>query len=130
MSVKWPAITGFLIAAVGQVWYGLLTVATNVKWLMLFARFFTGLGVGNIAALRVYAATASTPKDRMRAISFGTGGFVLGISFGPVISVGICLLESAYLVYFRQYSPLSELMEFQLDLLYSICSLLLHTLWL
>ncbi|CCD69474.1 Major facilitator superfamily (MFS) profile domain-containing protein [Caenorhabditis elegans] len=86
MSVKWPAITGFLIAAVGQVWYGLLTVATNVKWLMLFARFFTGLGVGNIAALRVYAATASTPKDRMRAISFGTGGFVLGISFGPVIS--------------------------------------------
>ncbi|KAF1751352.1 hypothetical protein GCK72_017906 [Caenorhabditis remanei] len=86
MSVKWPVITGFLIAAVGQFWYGLLTAATNVKWWMLLARFLTGLGVGNIAALRVYAATASTPKDRMRAISFGTGGFVLGISFGPVIS--------------------------------------------
>lgn len=87
MSVKWPVITGFLIAAVGQLWYALLGFFGNVKWFMLCARFLTGLGVGNIAALRVYAAMASTPKDRMRAISFGTGGFVLGFSFGPVISV-------------------------------------------
>ncbi|CAI2353959.1 unnamed protein product [Caenorhabditis sp. 36 PRJEB53466] len=86
MSVKWPVITGFVIASVGQAWYGLLGMGSNVKWLMLVARMLTGLGVGNIAALRVYAAMASTPEDRMRAISFGTGGFVLGFSFGPVIS--------------------------------------------
>uniref|UniRef100_A0A1I7UMU6 MFS domain-containing protein n=1 Tax=Caenorhabditis tropicalis TaxID=1561998 RepID=A0A1I7UMU6_9PELO len=86
MSVKWPIITGFLIAAFGQLWYGLLSLFDNVKWMMLLARFLTGLGVGNISAMRVYAAMASTPKDRMRAISFGTGGFVLGFSFGPVIS--------------------------------------------
>uniref|UniRef100_A0A8R1E3U0 Major facilitator superfamily (MFS) profile domain-containing protein n=1 Tax=Caenorhabditis japonica TaxID=281687 RepID=A0A8R1E3U0_CAEJA len=87
MSVKWPVITGFLIAALGQIWYGMLaSFSSNVKWLMLFARFLTGTGVGNIAALRIYAATASTPQDRMRAISFGTGGCILGFSFGPVIS--------------------------------------------
>ncbi|CAO4381133.1 unnamed protein product [Caenorhabditis nigoni] len=86
MSVKWPVITGFLIAAVGQAWYGLLGMFDNVKWMMLLARFLTGLGVGNITALRIYAAMASTPEDRMRAISFGTGGLILGFSFGPVIS--------------------------------------------
>ncbi|CAO4380083.1 unnamed protein product [Caenorhabditis nigoni] len=114
MSVKWPAIFGFLMAAVGQVWYGLLTVATNVKWWMLFARFFTGFGVGNIAVLRVYAATASTTKDRMRAISFGTAGFVSGISFGPVISavftpLGADGIRIGFLV-FNMYTVVAYLM--------------------
>ncbi|KAF1753721.1 hypothetical protein GCK72_020278 [Caenorhabditis remanei] len=86
MSVKTPVIIGFLIAAVAQTWYGLLSLFPHAKWFMLAARVMTGLGVGNIAALRIYAATASTPKDRMKAISYGTGGFVLGISFGPVLS--------------------------------------------
>lgn len=58
------------------------------KWYMLVARVVTGLGVGNLAALRAYGATASTPKDRLKAISYGTAGFVFGISFGPAISVG------------------------------------------
>ncbi|CAI5451675.1 unnamed protein product [Caenorhabditis angaria] len=86
MSVKWPTIAGFLIAAVAQTWYALLSLFSNAKWYMLAARIMTGLGVGNLAALRVYSATASTPKDRMKAISYGTGGYVLGISFGPVLS--------------------------------------------
>uniref|UniRef100_A0A8R1DQ69 MFS domain-containing protein n=1 Tax=Caenorhabditis japonica TaxID=281687 RepID=A0A8R1DQ69_CAEJA len=87
MSVKWPVIAGFLIAALGQLWYGLLaSFSSNVKWLMLCARLLTGLGVGNVSALRAYAAMASTPDDRMRAISFGVAGFALGFSFGPVIS--------------------------------------------
>ncbi|CAI5449954.1 unnamed protein product [Caenorhabditis angaria] len=87
MSVKYPAITGFIIAALGQLWYGLLYLfPTHTKWIMLSARLLTGLGVGNISAIRVYAATASTEEDRMRAISFGTAGFVSGVSFGPVIS--------------------------------------------
>ncbi|UMM37149.1 hypothetical protein L5515_009012 [Caenorhabditis briggsae] len=86
MSVKMPVIIGFLIAAVAQMWYGLLSLFSDAKWFMLAARVVTGFGVGNIAALRIYAATASTPKDRMKAISYGTGGYVLGISFGPVLS--------------------------------------------
>ncbi|CAB01157.2 MFS domain-containing protein [Caenorhabditis elegans] len=86
MSVKMPVIIGFMIAALAQTWYGLLSIFPHAKWFMLSARVLTGFGVGNIAALRIYAATASTPRDRMKAISYGTGGFVLGISFGPVFS--------------------------------------------
>uniref|UniRef100_A0A8R1HJV7 MFS domain-containing protein n=1 Tax=Caenorhabditis japonica TaxID=281687 RepID=A0A8R1HJV7_CAEJA len=113
MSVKWPVITGFLIAGVGQVWYGLLSVSSNVKWYMLVARLLTGLGVGNIAALRVYAATASTSKDRMRAISFGTGGFVLGISFGPVTSAVFTPLGDGFRIgflVFNMYTVVAYLM--------------------
>ena len=32
-------------------------------------------------------ATAAVPQDRLRVISFGTAGYVLGLSFGPVIQV-------------------------------------------
>ncbi|KAF1755650.1 hypothetical protein GCK72_012100 [Caenorhabditis remanei] len=87
MSCKWPTITGFLIAAVGQVMYGAISeVQQHGKWYMLAARVVTGLGVGNLAALRAYGATASTPKDRLKAIFYGTAGYVFGISFGPAIS--------------------------------------------
>ncbi|CAD6191201.1 unnamed protein product [Caenorhabditis auriculariae] len=86
MSVKWPTIVGFIIAAVGQAFYGMVGVLdNNVKWYMLAARIITGVGVGNLAALRAYGATASVPHDRLKAISFGTAGFVFGISFGPAI---------------------------------------------
>ncbi|CAD6191202.1 unnamed protein product [Caenorhabditis auriculariae] len=86
MSVKWPSIAGFLIAAIGQACYGLVSLLKHdVKWYMLVARLITGLGVGNLAALRAYGATASVPKDRLKAISFGTAGFVFGLSFGPVV---------------------------------------------
>ncbi|CBW44369.1 Major facilitator superfamily (MFS) profile domain-containing protein [Caenorhabditis elegans] len=74
MSVKMPVIIGFMIAALAQTWYGLLSIFPHAKWFMLSARVLTGFGVGNIAALRIYAATASTPRDRMKAISYGTGG--------------------------------------------------------
>lgn len=88
LSCKWPTITGFLIAAIGQVMYGAISeVQQHGKWYMLVARVVTGLGVGNLAALRAYGATASTPKDRLKAISYGTAGYVFGISFGPAISV-------------------------------------------
>ncbi|CAB3410039.1 unnamed protein product [Caenorhabditis bovis] len=87
LSCKWPTVCGFLIAAIGQTMYGAVSEATsNAKWYLLIARVITGLGVGNLAALRTYAATASTPKDRLKVISFGTAGFVFGISFGPAIS--------------------------------------------
>ncbi|KAL6738138.1 hypothetical protein Aduo_011717 [Ancylostoma duodenale] len=40
---------------------------------------------GTLSVLRAYAATASVPRDRLRAVSFGTAGYVLGLSFGPAI---------------------------------------------
>ncbi|PIC31319.1 hypothetical protein B9Z55_012061 [Caenorhabditis nigoni] len=117
MSCKWPTITGFLIAAVGQLMYGAISeVQQNGKWYMLVARVVTGLGVGNLAALRAYGATASTPKDRMKAISYGTAGYVFGISFGPAISAFFTLLgEQGFnlgVVKMNMYTASAYLMAF------------------
>ncbi|EPB66590.1 hypothetical protein ANCCEY_14318 [Ancylostoma ceylanicum] len=49
------------------------------------ARLMTGFGAGTLSVLRAYAATASVPRDRLSAVSFGTAGYVLGLSFGPAI---------------------------------------------
>ncbi|KAK6041925.1 hypothetical protein COOONC_20570 [Cooperia oncophora] len=58
---------------------------SNQKWIMMAARVVTGFGAGTLSVLRAYAATASVPRDRLRAVSLGTAGFVLGLSFGPAI---------------------------------------------
>lgn len=40
---------------------------------------------GNVCLLRTYASTASTSKDRSRAIAFVTCGQALGTTSGPGI---------------------------------------------
>ncbi|CAI2352047.1 unnamed protein product [Caenorhabditis sp. 36 PRJEB53466] len=117
LSCKRPTITGFLIAAVGQVMYGAISeVKEHGKWYMLVARVVTGLGVGNLAALRAYGATASTPGDRLKAISYGTAGFVFGISFGPAISAVFTPLgESGFTIWIvtlNMYTTAAYLMAF------------------
>ncbi|VDO87212.1 unnamed protein product [Haemonchus placei] len=55
---------------------------------MMVARVVTGFGAGTLTVLRTYAATASVPRDRLRVVSLGTAGFVLGLSFGPALQAG------------------------------------------
>ncbi|EPB66547.1 hypothetical protein ANCCEY_14363 [Ancylostoma ceylanicum] len=70
----------------GQCFFGLLPLFhTGQKWIMMAARLMTGFGAGTLSVLRAYAATASVPRDRLSAVSFGTAGYVLGLSFGPAI---------------------------------------------
>lgn len=38
------------------------------RYLMFVGRFITGAGSGNVTLLRTYASTASTFKDRQKAI--------------------------------------------------------------
>ena len=52
---------------------------------MIGARLITGFGTGCSSVLRAYCATAAVPKDRLSAIAYGTAGWVLGLSAGPVI---------------------------------------------
>ncbi|RCN35469.1 hypothetical protein ANCCAN_18667 [Ancylostoma caninum] len=86
MSIKHPVIVGMLMAAAGQTVYGLLPLFSNhQKWIMMGSRLVTGFGAGTLSVLRAYAATASVPRDRLRAVSFGTAGMVLGLSLGPAI---------------------------------------------
>ncbi|PAV66517.1 hypothetical protein WR25_22536 isoform D [Diploscapter pachys] len=82
LSTVNPTIVGFIIAAIGQFMYAIIPVfPSHRKWWIMVARFITG----NLAVLKAYAAQASLPQDRMRAVAFGTAGNVLGFSFGPAI---------------------------------------------
>uniref|UniRef100_A0A0N5AG21 MFS domain-containing protein n=1 Tax=Syphacia muris TaxID=451379 RepID=A0A0N5AG21_9BILA len=86
LSTRYPAICGLILAAIGNIIYGLLPkFSSNHKWYMLVARLLTGGGSGTLSIIRSYCAMASTPKDRTRAVSLATGSFVLGISIGPTI---------------------------------------------
>ncbi|VDL72390.1 unnamed protein product [Nippostrongylus brasiliensis] len=86
LSIKAPVIVGMIMMIIGQTIFGLLPLFQNgQKWIMLSARLLTGIGAGTLSVLRAFAATASTPRDRLRAVSFGTSGYVLGLSFGPAI---------------------------------------------
>ncbi|KHJ84842.1 hypothetical protein OESDEN_15439 [Oesophagostomum dentatum] len=88
MSIKAPVIVGMIMMTAGQGIFALLPLLTeNQKWIMMGARLLTGFGAGTLSVLRAYAATASVPRDRLRAVSFGTAGYVLGLSFGPAIQV-------------------------------------------
>ncbi|KIH56141.1 hypothetical protein ANCDUO_13682, partial [Ancylostoma duodenale] len=78
----------------GQGVFALLPVFNSgQKWIMMGARLMTGFGAGTLSVLRAYAATASVPRDRLRAVSFGTAGYVLGLSFGPAIQLFTLCVE-------------------------------------
>ncbi|KIH46427.1 hypothetical protein ANCDUO_23521 [Ancylostoma duodenale] len=89
MSIKAPVIVGMIQITAdipGQGVFALLPVFNSgQKWIMMGARLMTGFGAGTLSVLRAYAATASVPRDRLRAVSFGTAGYVLGLSFGPAV---------------------------------------------
>ncbi|VDK74204.1 unnamed protein product [Litomosoides sigmodontis] len=85
MSTKYPASFGNFLMAFGNLLYGLLPTIGAKKWTMLWARFIIGLGSGHLCVLRTYAATASIPSDRTKALSITIGTFVFGLSIGPAL---------------------------------------------
>ena len=44
---------------------------------------------GTLGILRSFLGTASTNKDRVRAVSLGTSGLTTGYSLGPVLQVNL-----------------------------------------
>ncbi|VDK51684.1 unnamed protein product [Anisakis simplex] len=85
-SAKHPVAVGVVLMGLGNFIYGTLPVYEfGYKWIMLLARFIVGLGAGNVSVLRTYVACASTPKDKMKALSLGIGMFVFGFSMGPAV---------------------------------------------
>ncbi|CAI4224329.1 unnamed protein product [Auanema sp. JU1783] len=86
LAVTNPVGVGMVLAAIGQLAYALLPSFSGGRlWIMIIARFVTGCGAGCLSVLRAYLSMASLPCDRLKAISFGTAGYVLGLSLGPAV---------------------------------------------
>ncbi|VDK47333.1 unnamed protein product [Anisakis simplex] len=80
-ATKIPILTGLVIMFVGNLIYtGIDLVSVNQRYVMLVARFITGLGGGAISVIRSYAIMASSVKDRSKAISENTA-FQIGLTF-------------------------------------------------
>ncbi|KAI1700990.1 major facilitator superfamily domain-containing protein [Ditylenchus destructor] len=106
-TVRVPYFVGLCMMFVGNALYMCLELNLPFErfYLLLLGRFVTGMGSGNLSLLRTYAATASTSKDRHRAIAFVTCGQALGMTSGPAFQLlftalsypGISLLGGIHL---------------------------------
>uniref|UniRef100_A0A1I8BQD9 MFS domain-containing protein n=1 Tax=Meloidogyne hapla TaxID=6305 RepID=A0A1I8BQD9_MELHA len=101
-QVRLPLFVGLALMFMGNLCYLSLEMTTIPKlYILLFGRFMTGMGSGiqfltvshknkcsgNVCLLRTYASTASTSKDRIRAIAFVTCGQALGSTSGPAFQL-------------------------------------------
>uniref|UniRef100_A0A7E4ZVB1 MFS domain-containing protein n=1 Tax=Panagrellus redivivus TaxID=6233 RepID=A0A7E4ZVB1_PANRE len=81
-----PLYMGLCLMFIGNCIYffaPIIPIPVSKKYLILVSRFLTGSGSANISLLRAYASTASTGKDRSKAIALVTGGLALGMTMGP-----------------------------------------------
>lgn len=88
-SIKPPLATGIIIMALGNVIYGFVESfpETRRRYIMLIARTLVGAGSGCLGVMRAYGATASTLKDRSRAVTLVSAAFVIGLTVGPGLQV-------------------------------------------
>lgn len=78
-TIRLPLFVGLCMMFIGNALYICLELGLPIqrRYLLLLGRFITGMGSGNVSLLRTYASTASTSKDRPRAIAFVTCGQAL-----------------------------------------------------
>uniref|UniRef100_A0AC35G7R1 Major facilitator superfamily (MFS) profile domain-containing protein n=1 Tax=Panagrolaimus sp. PS1159 TaxID=55785 RepID=A0AC35G7R1_9BILA len=87
-QVKIPLYIGLFLMFIGNTIYlSLEIIPFPAKFVLFIGRFITGVGSSNSCLLRTYASTASTSKDRSRAIAYVTCGQALGATFGPVFQL-------------------------------------------
>ncbi|KHJ79946.1 hypothetical protein OESDEN_20389 [Oesophagostomum dentatum] len=88
-SVRQPMICGILVMIVSNVIFCFVEAFQEKerRWVMMAARFFIGLGAGTVGVMRAYASTASSLKDRARAITFIQASYVIGMTIGPGVPV-------------------------------------------
>uniref|UniRef100_A0A1I7S9V9 MFS domain-containing protein n=1 Tax=Bursaphelenchus xylophilus TaxID=6326 RepID=A0A1I7S9V9_BURXY len=92
-SVRGPMTTCLALSIFGNFFYVTAElIPKNARFVVLAARFITGLGSGNVSVLKSYAAMASTQQDRGRAFAFLTAGLSLGQTTGPAIQLLLSLI--------------------------------------
>ncbi|EYC21102.1 hypothetical protein Y032_0020g221 [Ancylostoma ceylanicum] len=88
-SVRQPMICGILVMIISNIIFCFVEAFKEKerRWVMMVARFFIGLGAGTVGVMRAYASTASSLKDRARAITFIQASYVIGMTIGPGVPV-------------------------------------------
>ncbi|KAI1719639.1 major facilitator superfamily domain-containing protein [Ditylenchus destructor] len=94
-TIRLPLFVGLFMMLIGNALYICLELGLPIqrRYLLLLGRFITGMGSGNVSLLRTYASTASTSKDRPRAIAFVTCGQALGMTSGPAFQLFFTTLK-------------------------------------
>ncbi|KJH43777.1 transporter, major facilitator family protein, partial [Dictyocaulus viviparus] len=130
LDMKSPIVVGMALMAIGQFIYGFLPLFdSNQKWIMMFSRLTTGFGAGTLSVLRAYTATASVPRDRLRAVSFGTAGLVLGLSSGPAIQAIFTIIGEDGFTIGSMIFNMYTLPAFFMVLLSFVCSVVVITIF-
>uniref|UniRef100_A0A914E256 Major facilitator superfamily (MFS) profile domain-containing protein n=1 Tax=Acrobeloides nanus TaxID=290746 RepID=A0A914E256_9BILA len=88
-SVKPPLTMSLVMMMTSNLIYASMELfpQANRRYIMLAARFFIGMAAGDVAVMRAYAATASIPKDRPRAVVIAGSSWTLGLTLGPAFPV-------------------------------------------
>ncbi|CAD6188249.1 unnamed protein product [Caenorhabditis auriculariae] len=88
-SIRQPLVFGIVVMIVSNVIFCFVESFPEKyrRWVMMVARFFIGIGAGTVGVMRAYGATASSLKDRARAITFIQASYVIGMTLGPGIQV-------------------------------------------
>uniref|UniRef100_A0A1I7RWS4 MFS domain-containing protein n=1 Tax=Bursaphelenchus xylophilus TaxID=6326 RepID=A0A1I7RWS4_BURXY len=88
-TVRGPLIACMTCMAVGNIIYFLVPMASVPlrKWMMLIGRLILGAGDNSLALLQGYASTASTPKDRPKAVAVMTCGLSVGFAVAPALQI-------------------------------------------
>uniref|UniRef100_A0A0K0EE27 MFS domain-containing protein n=1 Tax=Strongyloides stercoralis TaxID=6248 RepID=A0A0K0EE27_STRER len=103
--IKIPLYIGITSQLIGNFLYFILDkLPCYQKEFMIVSRIITGVGWSSVSLLRSYAATASTEKDRSRAVSIISGGLAFGVTIGPSLNLlfiglgypGISILKNIY----------------------------------
>ncbi|CAD5226497.1 unnamed protein product [Bursaphelenchus okinawaensis] len=100
-----PLCFGLFLMLSGNICYIIMEIVSFPKrFMLLFVRFITGMGSGNVAILRSYASTASTAEDRTKAIAWVTCGQALGLTSGPLFQLVFTPLEHPGIRFFDMFS--------------------------
>lgn len=94
-SVRQPLICGIVVMIFSNIIFCFVEAfkEKDRRWVMMVARFFIGLGAGTVGVMRAYASTASSLKDRARAITFIQASYVIGMTVGPGIPVAFAPIK-------------------------------------
>ncbi|CAI4229170.1 unnamed protein product [Auanema sp. JU1783] len=99
-SIRQPLVFGIIIMIISNVIFCFVEsfAEKDRRWVMMIARFCIGIGAGTVGVQRAYAATASSLKDRARAITFVQASYVIGMTIGPGIQVAFTPIKYPGLV--------------------------------